>query len=847
MGTVFLARDVELERDVAIKVLNERTSAGSLRRRRLVREAKALAKLRHPNVVQVHEVGVDAGRLFVVMEHCPGETLAKWLEGRRSPDDVLDVMLAAGEGLVAAHSVGLVHRDFKPANVMVGEDGRVSVLDFGIAKGRGDGTLVPFSADESELQLEGALTKTGAVLGTPAYMSPEQHQGKEATPLSDQFSFGLTLFEGLYGVRPFDGRTYAALATAVIDRQFSQDAIAAQRARPIPRSVERAVQRALAGRPSERFADMQALLQVLRPRQRSAPRVALLGALAVGALGAGLWIGQAGDKENTANDPCGGAASLMAEVWNEDRSESLEAAISGSGEPWRRRAAEGAVEAFQAFGDEWAAAHRSACEDTVVRRDQSQHGMEARLACLRRAKSAFGDSLTTLEELGDEAAVELPRVRLGLPNLAHCAEARDITALYPEDPELAAQVEVLRADLDRAKALADRADLDGALAVAEQAQAMALELGFDPLIAEALHRSSSILSRQGRASESSKLDYQALALAFSSGHDRLALAILLRLSYDESLADNTGAGDRLGRVAEAYADAGSVEQGMALNNRGVAALVDGELDGASTSFNRAYDLIRGSLGSDDGRLEVVLTNLGAVSERQGDFRRAHEYFEEARRVVAKAYGDEHPSALKLEMAKANTIQNLEALEPALGVRLTLERAVIETWGNGPPALRFRLKLGGLLRLTGRTDAAISSLDSLLERASGQSDLSEFEANARLLLSMALLDRGDERGVEMGEQALSQCEETTGWDQCSPTERADLVGRLALLKGDSSAAVEALEGAYSTGDGCMIERSHWLEYALRQDGDEFRASRVARTREECRRGTATWEWAGPPDR
>ncbi|MCB9749087.1 MAG: serine/threonine protein kinase [Myxococcales bacterium] len=187
MGVVYLAHDPELDRRVAIKVLRER-GGGREAASRLQREAQAIARVAHPNVVAVHETGVHEGAVFVVMEHVEGRSLRTWLEEHaRTPAEILDVFAGAGAGLAAAHAVGLVHRDFKPENVIVGADGRPRVLDFGLARSVLAEQLVT-------LPTEGAgpldeLTRTGAVLGTPSYMSPEQFLGGRLSPASDQFSF----------------------------------------------------------------------------------------------------------------------------------------------------------------------------------------------------------------------------------------------------------------------------------------------------------------------------------------------------------------------------------------------------------------------------------------------------------------------------------------------------------------------------------------------------------------------------------------------------------------------------------------------------------------------------------
>ncbi|HEX8113371.1 MAG TPA: serine/threonine-protein kinase, partial [Kofleriaceae bacterium] len=216
MGVVHAAFDPDLERRIALKVLRGAT-ATTQARDRLLREARAMARLSHPNVVTVHEVGTAGGRDFVAMELIHGETLAEWLRAQpRPPAAILDAFLAAGRGLAAAHAAGIVHRDFKPHNVLRSRDGRIVVTDFGLAReAHGapapalDATLplgAEITAGGSSSPLAG-LTVTGSLLGTPAYMAPEQWSGGAVTPATDQFAFCVALWEALAGQRPYPGPT----------------------------------------------------------------------------------------------------------------------------------------------------------------------------------------------------------------------------------------------------------------------------------------------------------------------------------------------------------------------------------------------------------------------------------------------------------------------------------------------------------------------------------------------------------------------------------------------------------------------------------------------------------------
>ncbi|WAS99299.1 WD40 repeat domain-containing serine/threonine protein kinase [Nannocystis punicea] len=311
MGEVYAAHDDELDRRVAVKLLHGSREAGPLARARLTREALSLARLSHPNVVQLHEVGEHAGQVYVAMEYIDGHVLTDWLHalpaGPRRWEAVLAVFLAAGRGLQAAHDAGLVHRDFKPANVLVGVDGRARVLDFGLARFSGD--LEDDLKDMSESPGEFAgLTATGAVLGTPAYMAPELFTGGLASPASDQYAFCVALYQGLHGRWPHAGDSFAELVAA-----RTSGAIAApDPRRGVPGWLHAAVVRGLEVAPASRWPSMAALLRELGRDRRAAARrtvLRLAGAALVGVAGlAGTQAWQAAQEAARAD-----RAELLAE------------------------------------------------------------------------------------------------------------------------------------------------------------------------------------------------------------------------------------------------------------------------------------------------------------------------------------------------------------------------------------------------------------------------------------------------------------------------------------------------------------------------------------------------------
>jgi len=267
MGVVLAAWDPQLAREVAVKLVRGGSADGAAR---LVREARAMAAVRHANVIVVHDAGVIGDEVHVVMELVDGGTLADWFETKPAWQDVLARCRLAGAGLAAAHAVGLVHRDFKPHNVLLGKDGRVLVADFGLAR-----------SSPGAVEVASALTAEGAIVGTPAYMAPEQHLGEAVGPPADQFAFAATVYEGLYAARPFPGTSLAALIGQVLDGKVAPPPAGS----PVPRAIHDAIVRGLDRDPAQRWPSVAALCDALvaqpvAPRSRLPLQLAAVAGIA---------------------------------------------------------------------------------------------------------------------------------------------------------------------------------------------------------------------------------------------------------------------------------------------------------------------------------------------------------------------------------------------------------------------------------------------------------------------------------------------------------------------------------------------------------------------------------------
>ncbi|HTR51059.1 MAG TPA: protein kinase [Kofleriaceae bacterium] len=394
MGVVHAAFDPDLERRVALKVL--RVSDGSEEaRQRLLREARALARLAHPNVVTVHEVGTAGGRDYVAMELVEGESLADWLRGGpRTREEIVAAFVAAGRGLAAAHAAGLVHRDFKPHNVLRRGDGRIVVTDFGLARYSDAAQPASWKPQADGSMKPAVLTQTGSLLGTPAYMAPEQWSGGTIGAAADQFAFCVALWEALAGERPFRGDTLDALKAEVARGPASLDVS------KLPRRLRSVLRRGLEPDPAERWPSMNALLAALvRGERRPKLALAAVGTMVVTAGALFVALGRSGGV----GGECAAPVLDPAAVWSSPRAATL--AANGQAPGARALALDLArwtdTRARVCRADAAARPARLACLDGVLAQDDA---LARELASVQGAPHADAGAL-----LVDPAACEAPR------------------------------------------------------------------------------------------------------------------------------------------------------------------------------------------------------------------------------------------------------------------------------------------------------------------------------------------------------------------------------------------------------------------------------------------------------
>ncbi|HEY3360041.1 MAG TPA: serine/threonine-protein kinase [Polyangia bacterium] len=809
-AVLYVAYDRELDRKVALKFMrpnpqHSRSEKLTAARARLMREAQALARLNHPNVVAVHDVGTFGEQVFIAESFVDGADLRVWAQMHpRTLREILAVFAQAGRGLAAAHAAGLVHRDFKPENVLIGHDGRVQVTDFGLARAAGEVPVIePIQALGATLAdsaglLSTPLTQTGTLMGTPAYMAPEQHLGQAADVRTDQFNFCVSLYELLYGERPFIGETVGELA-----RQVTQGKVRpAPKDTRVPAWLRRVVLRGLRPDPAERYPSMDVLLDALGhdPAARWRRAGAVLGLVAlVAAVAAGVTVYHARGARL-----CQGADRKLAGVWDAGRKETIRLAFVATGKPYAAAAFEGVSRVLDAHTRAWVAMHEDACAATRVRGEQSEALLDLRMACL-------GQRLEEVKALGDVLAaadaktVERAASAAGAVSpLAVCGDAEALKGVLPPPRDAATQVRVkeVRAKLAQAKALDEAGRYEQGMTVAAAADAEAQAVGYRPLEAEARLRLAAATLSKGDYKLAEQRLHEALWLAMEGKHHeietRAAVSLTNTVGYLQKRTTEGHFWARHARAAlTAYGADPALEAAWHNGSAGVFA-AEAKYDRQLEHNLKALELRQRAFGPTHAAVAGSLNNLGVTFSSKGDNARAADYFQRALTTNEKVSGPDHPDVALACMNLAETVGALGDFERQ---RQLAERAVrLFTAATGPEhpyVAASTLALGNALHNQGQHAEALARFvrgQAIYEKAVGPKDADFAQALASVGREQRCLDPRSPAALEAGRRAVAILEAAVGRDHPDLAAALTLVGQAQLALGAPHEAIAPLERA-----------------------------------------------------
>jgi tetratricopeptide (TPR) repeat protein/predicted Ser/Thr protein kinase len=780
MGVVYAAYDPELDRKVALKLLRLETADAKRGRARLLREAQAMARVSHPNVCSVYDVGEFGEQVFIAMEFISGPTLYQWLKQERSWRDVLRVFLQAGRGLEAAHEAGLVHRDFKPANVLIGKDERAFVTDFGLARRMSSSeeeeepfvslALPPGGEGESSPGASAAVTRDGAVVGTPNYMPPEQYLGKAPDARSDQFSFCAALFKALYGKRPFAPKQMADAAAALSERSTAPVIQAPPSNSKVPAWVRRAVLKGLSLHPEERFASMSALLLALSQEPRRAAR---RQGLAVAAGLSVALIAAVGVQVHRQSQVCAGADQLMARSWNPEARRKLEAAFSATGRAFAPEVARGVGQVLDSYAGEWVRQHTEACEATRVRGVQTEELLSLRVVCLERHRQDF-QALARLLTEADRKLVERAMDAVnGLPSPRECQDIVSLSsqASLPADPALRGQIEQLATELSAVKALGRAGRYKAALSQAQQLEPKVVATGYLPLQAELRSSLGWYQQALGDLEAGALQVEQALNDAEAGKADRLKVDALNRLVFILGLQGQQKQAEQWARLSGSALSRMGGDTLLASElegNLGTVALRQGHYPEAKRRFEKTRELQLKVMAPEDLRGTWTTYNLGVTALMMGERERAVELLDEARGRMEALLGKSHPHVADCHSMLAWANRELGRLEPSLTHARTAVDIQKASFGEEHPAVADALDAVGMsLIALGRHDEARTTFETALamkEKALGPDspDLS-FSYDG---IGQALLAAG------RAEEAIAPLEKALSFEDVEPEPLAD---------------------------------------------------------------------------
>ncbi len=869
-GVVYEARDPELNRAVALKLLHpERTGAAS--QARLLREARLMAQLAHPNVVTVFDVGLHEGALFVALERVEGGTLRAWLaEHRPSWRRCVDLFLDVGKGLEAAHALGVVHRDFKPENVLVGPDGRPRVTDFGLAREEGE----PREPEPAGPTASPQLSASGQLAGTPAYMAPEQLAGERATPAADQFAFCVALYEALYGQAPFEGKELATLAQNV----------RAGRLRPppagrAPAGLGRLLQRGLATEPAARFPSLSALLAQLA--RYSSRRRTTRTALAAAAGCALALVGTAAAGRVAAQRECAAAARRVDAFWSPAAKEGMKAAFLSTSARGAAEAYGVVAQALDGYVADWSARRERTClQAHGARGDDALLAQGLVRGCLDGRYEELAALVALLSSADAPLVQRAPTAVAGLAPLEACDHRSPRSAPLPPPTAPAAreQVERAKALLAQSQALHLAARYDAALAKGEEARGLAKAAGYAPLEAEALLIRGNALYAKGEFVKAAAGMMEAVRAAEAGRHDELAARAWIGAVTDFDAAGNTERSDEAALFAQAalerlggdaflsgslWAAMGNAAYSHGRNEEGQrhyeAALAQrsqvlpadhvdlaklrsnlalirrarGQYDEATAEFLAAAKVLERSLGESHPLVMRCLTNAGQSLNEAGKYAEARPLLERALALRISLLGPDHPELIASHAYLGIALKGEGRLQEAISQqRRGVEIAQTKLPPDHPDLGSALAALGASLMLAGQLDEALSAHQRALVLQTKDAPGSQYEASAHAAVAdVLLLQHQLARAEPEYRTAIAQYEKAVGAQSGRLASPLHGLGELLLEAKRPREAVPVLEracalaageGPLEHGQNCFaLARALW-----ESGGDRARALKLA---------------------
>lgn len=707
MGIVLSAYDAKLDRRVALKLLHPHTQTDPENHARLIREAQALAKLSHPGVVSVYDVGEIRGQVFIAMEFIDGPNLRRWThDAERSPAQVIAVFRDAARGLIAAHDAGIVHRDFKPDNVLIGPAGRAHVTDFGLALESHE--VVPgmsaSSRSASPASASARLTETGMVMGTPAYMPVEQHAGKPTDHRSDQFSFCVSFYEALYGVRPFSGTNATELCLSIKRAEIPPPPPGVS----VPRRVHRAIVKGLAVKPDGRHPSMRALLRAITAPTRNR-RTWIFGGLGGLAIGAGV-VALAEPEAR----PCTSFQGTIEEVYGSEEESAIQTAFESTKLAYASTSFEATARTLDTFTKNWATGAAEACLATE-RGEQSDHMLDLRMNCLDRARSRLTATVEVLRQGSKDVVSHGVALASSQAELELCAdlEALQRTSVLPKDADEADEAATLFAALDRIEAMRGAGKKEDAKMLFSDYEARLAQTSFPPVVAQAAWVRGRLEGTDNKATDAIEHFKRAYLVSLEHGMDGLAANAASSLGfYHSEFQVDFDQADHYLRVATALAKAsGSAHvQASVAGNLAALRTRQSRYDDAAAAARAGLALAKSPKSPRPLVIAEAYVSLAHILRLRDGPKAAVPMLLEARDHVLKELGSTHPVLVRIYSEQAGTARELGDYDEAFVHGTAALEQARAAYGEG--SLDEAYELANLATIAGSLGRKHESLDML---------------------------------------------------------------------------------------------------------------------------------------